>query len=144
MTTFCTFVFDKTTRVKFRTCPGKENELYSFYLFTAAVETPSTPKILPRNNYYYPPVYRPYGSDFAEFIRTNKLGEVIESPKVVNKAFHSNHSNQVWVWTPNRDALKQWWDKEKAKDASRMAKPSKTFSVNLDDADLEVGPIDYN
>lgn len=67
--------------------------LYSFYFFTAAVG----------------PAYAKYGHAFAEFIEKNKLGKVWESPAIVNKAFHPDHANQVWIFMPDVDAVQAWW-----------------------------------
>ena len=79
--------------VKYNGTRSYNNALYSFYLFTAALLRDA----------------KPYGSEFAEFIKENNLGEVWASPKRVNEAFHPDHSNQVWVWMPNPEKLCEWW-----------------------------------
>jgi hypothetical protein len=94
MIAFCKTNF--AAPVKFGTANARADTLYSFYLFTAATGSP---------------YYKPYGSNFAKFIRDNKLGRVWASPSRKNEAFHSDHENQVWIWMPNRLALKSWWEK---------------------------------
>lgn len=81
------------TPPKFGVYTGVRDEIFSFYLFTAAVG----------------PSYRPYGQEFHDFIIENKLGDVWASPLRPNKAWHPDHSNQVWVWMPDKDAIKKWW-----------------------------------
>lgn|SRR3990167_642174 len=72
---------------------GVQDQIFSFYLFTAAVS----------------PSHRPYGQDFYRFIIDNNLGEVWQSPLRRNKAWHPDRSNQVYVWMPDHDAIKTWW-----------------------------------
>lgn len=78
---------------------GARDQISSFYLFTAA--------IYPQNRYRVTP--SPYGQNFYNFILTNKLGEVWESPSRPNKAWHPDHENQVYVWMPDHTAILAWW-----------------------------------
>lgn len=71
---------------------GRTDEISSFYLFTAVVRKGLT-----------------YGEDFYQFIKDNDLGEVYQSPTRPNKAWHPDHHNQVYVWMPDKNALKRWW-----------------------------------
>lgn len=81
---------------------GARDQIYSFYLFTAAV--------YPKGKYTgYGRSYSPYGKEFCDFIRDNNLGEVWESPARPNKAYHPDRENQVYVWMPNHVAIKAWW-----------------------------------
>ena len=82
--------------VKYGGVIASRDSLYSFYLFTASLAG----------------YCLPYGTNFAKFIRDHKLGEVWESPKITNLAFHSDHKNQVWVWMPDVKALRKWWDNQ--------------------------------
>lgn len=75
--------------------------LFSFYLFTSACRD-----TVADNN---------YGHLFAEYIRKNDLGEVFESQAIVNIAFHDDHANQVFIWTPYLDGVVAWWDKNNPK-----------------------------
>lgn len=93
-----------TKRVKFQGDPAFAGTIYSFYIFTAAVYDTHH---IPYNDYR---MYQPYGKEFAEFIRKNKLGNVIEAPALTNDAFHPDHKNQVWVWMPNLENLRAWWE----------------------------------
>lgn len=53
-----------------------------------------------------------YGERFANFIRENNLGEVIES--VVKRNPNSGNPLKVWVWSIHRNNLEAWW-KERRK-----------------------------
>lgn len=62
--------------------------------------------------YFSSPVYREvvyYGEQFAKFIETEKLGKLVTTPALANKAYHPDHSNQVWIWMPDVKALTDWW-----------------------------------
>lgn len=50
-----------------------------------------------------------YASEFAEWLRKNNFGEVIEGPTVENKPNHPGHHVQVFIWVPNRDAMTEWY-----------------------------------
>lgn len=76
----------------------EEDVLYSFYLFTAAVEHDGS------DNWA-----GPYGKNFYTYIKEHNLGECWESPVVPNRAFHKDHSNQVYIWIPDHEALKAWY-----------------------------------
>lgn len=107
--------------VKFGTSPGRVDAIYSFYIFTAAVGDGYSKK---------------YGHNFAAFIRENSLGSVWESDFIMNNAFHPDHGNQVWVWTPDHEALKAWWSayeeeqkkKQKVKPVATCIPPVNTWS----------------
>jgi hypothetical protein len=71
---------------------ARPGTMISFYIFSA----PATS-------------YSHYGVNFAKLIEDEDLGKVWESPKIQNKAYHPDHSNQMWVWIPNRDKLVAWW-----------------------------------
>lgn len=101
---FCVKVFKEVSPVRYRGVVASPGTLYSFYFFTAAMDS----------KHGVDPYYgTPYGTAFANAIREHKVGEVWESPKRKNSAFHSDHSNQVWVWMPDAQALKAWWLKNK-------------------------------
>ncbi len=52
-----------------------------------------------------------YGEKFADFIRKNDLGTLIETEAVTNDAWHPDHAGKVWVWTPNYTKLLAWYTK---------------------------------
>jgi hypothetical protein len=52
-----------------------------------------------------------YGRAFANFIKKNKFGVVMESPCEINKAWHPDHSTVMWMWTPNFNNLRAWYVK---------------------------------
>lgn len=47
-----------------------------------------------------------YGKDFAAFILSNELGEVIETRSNINP--NSGNAVKVWLWTINHDAVRAW------------------------------------
>lgn len=62
--------------------------------------------------YFSSPVYRGqenYGEQFARFIEKEKLGKIVTTPALLNKAYHPDHANQVWIWMPDVTALNTWW-----------------------------------
>ena len=73
------------------------NKIFCFYLFTA-------------NLGEYSGNYGPY---FAAYIKKNKLGHVAATPATQNEAFHPEHKNQAWLWTPDVKALEAWWKEHK-------------------------------
>ena len=88
---------------------GSVGELSSFYFFTSAVshDGQRAAGIFSNGN-------RLYAKEFMELIRREQLGEVWESPTRVNKAFHAQNSNQIYVWMPDNTRLKAWWAKKQA------------------------------
>jgi hypothetical protein len=76
---------------------NSKGQLYCFYLFTSGGSS-----------------YRgDYGGNFAAYIKKHKLGYVTASPPVQNLAFHPEHANQAWLWSPDVKALEKWWDERK-------------------------------
>lgn len=75
---------------------ARPGAMISFYVFSAP------------SNY-------PYGENFAKLIKEEKFGDVWASEPRLNKAYHPDHSNKMWVWTPDRDALFCWYNDHKAK-----------------------------
>jgi hypothetical protein len=104
MKEFCRMAIAKPCNFHGTTSRGAS--LYSFYLFTAAIETPAPGLKEGRK-------YPKYGQNFAAFIKSNGLGDVWESPLRVNEAFHSDHSNQVYIWMPDHQAVFEWWERNK-------------------------------
>lgn len=88
-------------KVAFHGYQARAGKLYSFYVFTYGTAS---------DNGSYG--NRPYGVQFAEFIREHKLGTVWDSPKISNEAFHPSSYNQIWIWMPDDKAVVKWW-KEK-------------------------------
>jgi hypothetical protein len=78
----------------------RPNSLYGYYIFSSPVENDGTK--------YYPDLVN--GEDFAKFLIKHKLGDVWEGPTRPNEVFHPDHSNKLWVWNPNKAAVKAWWD----------------------------------
>lgn len=80
---------------RYGTSTANTDSLISFYMFTAACSG----KVASDH----------YGSQFYKFIVDNKLGQVWESPALVNKAFHPDHANQIYIWMPDKKAVEKWW-----------------------------------
>lgn len=72
---------------------GANGALFTFYLFSAPV---------------YPGRVM-YGTQFAEFIRQERLGDILTTPALKNAAYHPDHANQIWIWMPAIGALNRWW-----------------------------------
>lgn len=87
----------------------KGNHLYSFYLFTAAVYESGTGS------------QRPYGHNFAAFIKGHGLGVVSTIPATPNHAFHPDHKVQAWLWKPSLRGLKKWYQAELDREAAEIA-----------------------
>lgn len=98
MREFCRIAWSgKEVSTKWPTASKGAMKLSSFYLFTAAANGIDG-----------------YGGNFAKFIKEHKLGEVVETPAVINAKFHPDHRNKAWIWTPDVPALDKWWQAEKA------------------------------
>lgn len=91
--TICKGAFSSGAR--YYTLSGEIGKLYTFYWFSQPV--------------YGQPNHQSYGYAFAEFLRKEKLGEVLESQPKKNAAFHPDHSNVMWIWAPDQAAVKAWW-----------------------------------
>jgi hypothetical protein len=51
-----------------------------------------------------------YGSKFATFIKRNKLGSVVCTDWNINP--NSEHTLKGWLWTVDRDAVRDWKPKK--------------------------------
>ena len=65
------------------------------------------------------PCGRNAASNFAKFITENNLGDVVGGQKVANHRYHPDHKTQVFIWNPDREAVKAWWLKHKPADKTR-------------------------
>lgn len=102
--------------------PPKKH-LRAHYIFTAAIydEETRASQTSYQNLLYseamFNTTYKLYGSvsghALADYIREHQLGEVVTSPATFNEMLHPDHKVQVWTWTPNVDALVQWYRQEK-------------------------------
>lgn len=59
-----------------------------------------------KGNYY---TSNGYASKFAAWITENKLGQVYGGDPVKNHRYHPDHLTRVFVWNPDREAVKAWW-----------------------------------
>lgn len=134
MKAFCRLVFDDNGEASVR-FGGIERctkgSLYSFYLFSTAVAMTKG----------YEASYPAYAQQFTQFIRENKLGEVLESPIRPNKTFHSHHGNQIFIWTIETEAVKKWW-KENKDEKDRVS--TTQAKANLEEDDYQLEEISYD
>ena len=79
--------------------------LFSYYIFIAGPEVPLGEK----GGGYHSKPWVKYGTEFAEFIKTNNLGEIATLPPRLNVKFHPTTTAQVWLWAPNQKNLEVWW-----------------------------------
>ncbi len=81
--------------------------------------------------------YSGYGYAFANLIRKEGLGALIETEEVVNVAFHPDHSNKMWVWTPNPVEVYKWYVKNYPEDfAAKKSSPLDDALKGLDLSDI--------
>lgn len=109
---FCKSVFGNGDGVKYHSQLARPSTMYSFYIFTAAVTTPKEEQTKDSAKEYfggYGSGGTNYGRAFYEAIKKANVGECWMSPGRINKGFHPDHSNHVWVFMPDRDKLKVWW-----------------------------------
>lgn len=53
--------------------------------------------------------YTSYAQRFAEYLKQEKLGEVIHGEPVENKKYHPGRKGQVFIWIPDQKACTAWW-----------------------------------
>lgn len=82
-----------------------------------------------------------YGYQFAQFIRDNNLGEVIDAvPGGINP--NSQNFIKMWIWVVDWDALHTWFlDEAKRRDYKYVAPvPTQPLDVILQQAAVHRGP----
>lgn len=84
--------------VRYHSAIGAKHQLYPLYIFSAGVAGKDRKE---RSDNY--------GIRLASYIRANKLGKILGSPIVENKAFHPGRYGAVWIWAPDVNALTAWW-----------------------------------
>lgn len=78
----------------------KYGKLACFYSFVAGPEVPGKGHSKP---------WVKYGTEFAQFIVDNKLGEIATLGPKKNSKHHSDTTAQVWMWSPNQESIEAWW-----------------------------------
>lgn len=81
--------------------------LTPFYVFIAG---PEVPRDHP-NGSHHSKLWVKYGTEFAAFIIENGLGEIATTPAKFNLKFHPTSTCQVWLWSPDQDAMVKWYKK---------------------------------
>jgi hypothetical protein len=76
------------------------NTLYTFYVFIAGPEEPG---------HGHSKAWVRYGTEFAKWLKNNGLGEVTTLGPKLNAKFHPTTTAQIWIWSPNQQAVENWW-----------------------------------
>lgn len=79
--------------------------LACFYVFSAG---PEVPKNHPNGSHHSKDWTR-YGTEFAQFITDNKLGEIVTVGPKFNAKHHKTTTAQVWLFNPDQKAMEAWW-----------------------------------
>lgn len=104
MAAFCQMNLRSHGQVHYRGFKARPEALYSFYFFSGPVYHTT------RWDHTTPWETDAYVDKFARFIEEHQLGELTKSPLKVNAAFHVDHANQMYIWSPDVKALKKWWE----------------------------------
>ncbi len=94
------------------------SKLACFYVFSAGPEVPAGQ---PGSSHHSKAWVR-YGTEFAEFIEENELGEIATTGQKKNLKHHPSTTAQVWIWSPDQKALEKWWTA--AQDKEKKGRPS--------------------
>lgn len=89
--------------------------LFNFYVFVAGPEVP----LGEPGGGYHSKAWVKYGTEFAEFINKNGLGVVATVPAKLNLKFHPTTKAQIWIWSPDQDAVVKWWNNQQAEVARK-------------------------
>lgn len=105
--------------------------LISFYIFTAGPE---------EKGHGHSQPWVKYGTEFAAYIRKNKLGKIATCPAKLNLKHHPKTTCQTWLWSPDQEAMEAWWTKQttekpKAKKVAKTAPPKKVGRPPYPDLD---------
>ena len=121
MRSFCRQMIGQ--RMKFKGFTGNPDAMYACYMFSSAIYKANedrygaSSRTVAKDGIHYVD----YGTEFADFITENKLGTLIKTDILNNKAYHKDHYNRVWIWTVDVDAVKAWWAKEQVVIAEEQA-----------------------
>ncbi len=83
--------------------------LASYYMFVAGPEVPSNHP----NGSHHSKAWVRYGSEFAQFITENNLGQITTLGQKYNMKYHNTTTAQVWLWSPDQFEMEKWWAKHK-------------------------------
>lgn len=83
-------------------------KLTCYYIFCAGPEVKSTEV---GGTHHSKDHWPKYGTEFAQFLIDNKLGEVVTLGPKKNLRHHPTSTAQVWAWSPDQTALEEWWNK---------------------------------
>lgn len=80
-----------------------------------------------------------YASKFAQFITDNKLGSVVGGEVVNNHRFHPENWVRVYIFNPDREAVKKWWSQNGGPDYDgvKVAKKSVVLAELADNKQAE-------
>lgn len=96
--------------------------LYGFYIFSEAVSHDGRES----TTFYGEGAAngRKYATELKRYILDHNLGVVAESVVAPNYINHPDHSNQVFVYTPDVDRLIKWWKENEPKTVVEAAAPT--------------------
>lgn len=96
------------------------NKMPPFFVFIAGPEEPG---------HRHSKSWVRYGTEFAEFIRENDLGDITTLPARLNLAYHPDTTCQVWLWGPDQEKIQAWWRQQKQAAMKPVMKPLKSVVV---------------
>jgi len=106
MVTFCCLQLGTINKFRPNLEVGKMGKLANFYVFSCG---PEVPHDHPNGSHHSKAHWLKYGTEFAQFILDNKLGELVTLGPKFNMKQHPRTTAQIWVWSPDQTALEQWW-----------------------------------
>ena len=84
-------------------------KLACFYVFCAGPEVRSDePGGTGHSKNHWPR----YGTETAQYIMDNGLGEVVTVGPKKNLKHHSTSTAQTWLWSPDQKAMERWWNRQ--------------------------------
>ena len=81
-----------------------------FYVFVAGPEV----KAGQPGSSHHSAQWVKYGTEFAQYILDNDLGEIATTPAKLNLKYHPDTKCQAWIWSPNQENLEKWWKQQQA------------------------------
>lgn len=82
-------------------------KLTPYYIYCAGPEVPASDP----HGSHHSKAWVKYGTEFTEFILANKLGTIATLGQKYNLKHHPNTTAQLWMWSPDQEAMEAWWIK---------------------------------
>jgi hypothetical protein len=116
---------------------AKYAKLAAYYVFTAG------PEVKPGeqgSSHWSVAGWTKYGTEFAQFIRDNNLGEIVTVGPKYNMKHHPTTTAQVWLWNPDQNAMEAWWSTMQGKTPEVPAPVKQAVAVAPDEDEDEDDP----